>query len=142
MKIVILTVSTLLLSQSIIFAKETLDNTLENREMQAERYLEVNSAREIFRDIAERTQHALPESEREPFINMLTKHLDLDALNNTMQESLIKHFTAKEISVLADFYSIPEAKSAMGKMGIYMADVIPVVQTEMFKAQQKALQEE
>lgn len=142
MKIVILVVLSLLLSQSIISAKETLDNTLENREIQAERYLEVNSAREIFQDIAERTQHALPESEREPFINMLTKHLDLEVLNGTMHESLIKHFTAEEISVLADFYSIPEAKSAMAKMGVYMADVIPVVQTEMFKAQQKALLEE
>lgn len=116
-----------------------LENTLANRKVQAERYLEVNSANDIFQDIAERTQNTIPETERQPFIDMLTKHLDLEALNTTMKKSLIEHFSAEEIAVLADFYSQPAAKSAMGKMGIYMADVIPVVQAEMFKAQQKAL---
>lgn len=138
MKIAISILLSFLFLVNTPYAQESLENTIENRELQAERYLEVNSAREIFQDIAERTQNALPESERKPFIDMMTKHLDLEALNNTMQASLIKHFTASEIAVLADFYSQPEAKSAMSKMGIYMADVIPVVQTEMFKAQQKA----
>ncbi len=142
MKIAILAVLPLLLSQNIISAEISLENTLENREAQAERYLEVNSAREIFQDIAARTQNALPESERESFLNMLTKHLDLEVLNDTMSQSLIKHFTAKEIAVLADFYSQPEAKSAMSKMGIYMADIMPVVQMEMIKAQQKAIQKD
>ena len=141
MKIAILAVLPLLFSQNIISTEISLENTLKNREAQAERYLEVNSAREIFQDIAKRTQNALPESERESFLDMLTKHLDLEVLNDTMSQSLIKHFTAKEIAVLADFYSQPEAKSAMGKMGTYMADVMPVVQMEMIKAQQKALQE-
>lgn len=142
MKIAILAVLPLLLSQNIISAEISLENTLENREAQAERYLEVNSAREIFQDIAARTQNALPESERESFLNMLTKHLDLEVLNDTMSQSLIKHFTAKEIAVLADFYSQPEAKSAMSKMGIYMADIMPIVQMEMIKAQQKAIQKD
>lgn len=142
MKIAIVAVLPLLFSQNITFAETSLENTLENRKVQAERYLEVNSARDIFQDIAERTQNALPESERKSFLDMLTNHLDLEVLNDTMSHSLIKHFTAKEISVLADFYSQPEAKSAMSKMGTYMADIMPVVQMEMIKAQRKALQKD
>lgn len=143
MKKTMLCALSLLLWYGLTQAKENsqdgLANTPENRQLQAERYLQVNSANDIFQDIAERTQHALPETERQPFIDMMTKHLDLETLNATMKQSLIKHFSAEEIAVLADFYSQPAAKSAMSKMGIYMADVIPVVQAEMFKAQQKAL---
>nr|CAA6816304.1 MAG: Unknown protein [uncultured Thiotrichaceae bacterium] len=136
----LLLVFSLLLLHSNTFAQNELENTLENRKIQAERYLQVNSAQDIFQDISARTQSVLPENERTPFMELMTKHLDVRVLNETMNESLIKHFTAQEIAVLADFYSIPEAKSAMSKMGVYMADVIPVVQLEMFKAQQKAMQ--
>ncbi|MEZ5534028.1 MAG: DUF2059 domain-containing protein [Thiolinea sp.] len=142
MKMVLLiTVLPLFLLQGIILAEESITNTLKNRYLQADRYLEVNSPQEIFEEIAESTQYMLPESERQNFVDTLTKHLDMDVLTDGMRASLVKTFTAEEIAVLADFYSKPAAKSAMNKMGLYMSDIMPVVQSEMFKAQQKVLQE-
>jgi hypothetical protein len=128
--------------QGSILAREVIENTLENRQLQARRYLQVNPPQEIFRDIAESTRHMLPEAERQSFTDILTKHLDMDIVRVQMSSSLINRFTAEEIAVLADFYSLPAAKSAMNKMGLYMSDIMPVVQTEMFKAQQKMLQDE
>lgn len=128
--------------QSGLLATEVLENTLKNREMQAERYLQANPPQDIFQSIAEQNQHMIPTQERQEFVDMLTKHLDMEALNNEMRSSLVKRFTAEEIAVLADFYSMPAAKSAMNKMGLYMSDIMPVVQTEMLKAQRKAMQEQ
>jgi hypothetical protein len=38
---------------------------------------------------------------------------------------------------LADFYGSPVGKSAMQKFGAYMADLMPVLQAEIIKAQAK-----
>jgi hypothetical protein len=88
--------------------------------------------------LAERTASSLPEAERKPYTEMLTKYLDLSVITQAMQVSLVKYFTADELKVLADFYSMPAAKSAMGKMDNYLTDILPVVQAEMLKAQQQA----
>lgn len=116
-----------------------LEDSLANRAEQADRYLSVNSPQAIFKDIADRTREFIPEAEQQPFIDMLTKHLNMEILSEAMKRAMMEHFTADELSALADFYSHPSAKSAMNKMGGYMADVIPIVQDEMIKAQQKAM---
>ncbi|MEZ5448957.1 MAG: hypothetical protein R3E89_08125 [Thiolinea sp.] len=114
MKILLLSLLIYSLFGSVTFA---LEDSLPNRQEQADRYLRVNSPQDIFQDIAERTKDSLPAPEQQPFIDMLTKHLDMDVLATTMKQSLIHHFTADEIAALADFYSLPGAKSAMSKMG-------------------------
>jgi len=115
-----------------------LENNPENRAIQAERYLKFNSPQDIFAGIAERTKISLPRSEQHTFMLTITEYLDMKALSAAMKTSLVTHFTAEEIAALANFYSMPGSKSAMNKMGIYMSDVLPVVQQEMLKAQQKA----
>lgn len=115
-----------------------IEDTTANRQQQAARYLAANPPQEIFQEIADTTMNALPPAERQPYTDMLTKHLDMVAVSSAMQEAMIKHFTAEELCALADFYNAPGAKSAMGKMRAYMSDVMPVVQSEMMKAQQKA----
>lgn len=119
----------------LVFA---LEDKSENRELQAKRYLEANPPKAIIEALAERTASSLPEAERKPYTEMLTKYLDLSVITQAMQVSLVKYFTADELKVLADFYSMPAAKSAMGKMDNYLTDILPVVQAEMLKAQQQA----
>jgi hypothetical protein len=68
---------------------------------------------------------------------MLTKNLDIEALTTAMQGAMVKHFSADELSALADFYGSPVGKSAMSKFGAYMAEVMPALQAEMVKAVQK-----
>jgi hypothetical protein len=80
----------------------------------------------------------LPEAERQRFKDTLTSALDIDALTKAMVEAMVKHFTTEELKALADFYGSPVGKSAMSKFGSYMAEVMPVVQSEMMKAHAKA----
>ncbi len=142
MKTMLLLLTLLLFPRPATFlAHEALDNTLENRRLQAERYLRVNSPKDIFNNIAKQILPILPEAEQQTFISMLNKYLDMEAVNNKMRTELMYHFTAEEIAVLADFYSLPAAKSAMSKMNGYMSDIMPVVQEEIFKAQQRALRD-
>ncbi len=143
MKTMSLLLALALFSRPVAFlTHEALDNTPENRRLQAERYLRVNSPRDIFNNIAKQIRPMLPEAEQQTFMNMLNKYLDMEAVNDKMRTELMNHFTAEEIAVLADFYSLPAAKSAMSKMNVYMSDIMPVVQAEIFKAQQKALRDQ
>jgi hypothetical protein len=47
---------------------------------------------------------------------------------------MVKHFSIAELTALADFYELPVAKTAMLKMGVYMAEIMPVIQAEMLRA--------
>ncbi|TXH78063.1 MAG: DUF2059 domain-containing protein [Thiothrix sp.] len=125
-----------------IFAITTLafalEDNVDNRQSQAQRYLEANPPKAMAQALADQTVSMLPEDKQKPYLEMLTKHLDLEVINQSMQASLVKHFTANELEVLANFYSTPEAQTALAKMDKYMAEVLPVLQNEMLKAQQKA----
>ncbi len=118
-----------------------MDNSLENREAQAQRYLETTPPRALFEDMAEKVSVNLPPSEREVFKDLLTKHLDIEALTKTMKTALVNNFTAEELSALADFYGSDVGKSAMTKFGTYLAEVIPSIQNEMQKAYAKVSNE-
>lgn len=115
-----------------------LEDNIDNRQYQADRYLEANPPKAIAQALADQTVAMLPEAERKPYLDMLTKHLDVTVINQAMHNALVKYFTANELEVLANFYSNPEAKTALVKMDGYMTDVLPVLQAEMLKAQQKA----
>jgi hypothetical protein len=65
---------------------------------------------------------------------MMKEFVNYDVINNASIESMAKHFTIAELSALADFYELPVAKTAMQKMGVYMAEVMPVIQAEMLRA--------
>ncbi|HPY40128.1 MAG TPA: DUF2059 domain-containing protein [Thiolinea sp.] len=120
---------------SFVFA---LEDTTSNRQEQARRYLEANPPKAMAQSLADQAAAMLPDLERQPYQDMLTKYLDLSVINQAMQTALVKAFTADELEVLANFYSNPHAKTAMLKMDNYMSDVLPVLQAEMLKAQQKA----
>lgn len=83
----------------------------------------------------------MPDEQRQRFVDLMTKHLDIAKLNTAMRESMAKHFTAGELRALADFYGSELGKSAMAKFGIYMADVMPTVQSEIMAAVGKAQSE-
>jgi hypothetical protein len=68
---------------------------------------------------------------------MMTADLDIGALSKAMTDAMVKHFTTEELKALADFYGSPVGKSAMQKFGAYMADLMPIVQAEIMKAQAK-----
>jgi hypothetical protein len=120
---------------------ETIPDTPENRQKQAERYLLAIPPKTLIEDIAVSMAAARgAASEREKIVHTLISQLDFDAVNRAIKNSLVKVFTADEIKAMADFYGSPAGKSAMSKTREYMTDLRPAVQVELAKAQAKAAQ--
>ncbi len=129
-----MTVRILLILMFFSFPALALEDSYENRVQQAERYMAAIPPEEMMQDMAQNMSMNLPPEQRQEFRSVLLEYLDIDVLSNAMTTSMVKAFTADELSALADFYGSSIAKSAMKKMGIYMADIMPVVQAEIMKA--------
>jgi hypothetical protein len=112
-------------------------DTPETRHHEADRYLQAIPPKALFEDMADKMATNLPADQRQQFKQMMTKDLDIAALSKAMTDAMVKHFTTEELKALADFYGSPVGKSAMQKFGAYMADLMPVIQAEMIKAQIK-----
>ncbi len=118
-----------------------LDDTPENRAAQVERYMRAVPPEDLMQDMATNMANTLPPEHREDFERLMLVYVDNDRIIEAMKESMIKHFTADELAAIAELYESPAGKSAMDKMGVYMADVMPIIMAEMRKAMQ-ALREE
>jgi hypothetical protein len=112
-------------------------DTPETRRREAERYLQVSPPKALFEDMADKMAANLPPDQREQFKWVTTTQLDITALFKAMIDSMVKNFTTDELKALADFYGSPAGKSAMQKFGAYMADIMPVMEAEIMKAQAK-----
>ena len=112
-------------------------DTPETRRHEAERYFQAAPPKALFEDMADKIAVNLPADQRQQFKQMITADLDIPALTKAMIDAMVKHFTTDELKALADFYGSPVGKSAMQKFGAYMADLMPIIQAEMMKAQAK-----
>jgi hypothetical protein len=112
-------------------------DTAEARRREAQRYLEAVPPKAMFEDMAEKMAVNFPPAEREKFKQTLTSQLNIAALTQAMSDALVKHFTIDELKALADFYGSPVGKSAMHKFGGYMAELMPTIEREIRKAQEK-----
>jgi len=127
------TVAIFLLAAS--FPALALDDTPENRAAEADYYLRVVPPQVLMNEMTTKIAATLPENQREIFITLMAKNLDIKELAGLMRDSMIKNFSADELKALADFYGSPVGKSAMSKMGNYMADAMPRLLAELQKAQ-------
>ena len=139
-QLLIFTVAALIAVTSTRAFAQSIADTPDNRRQQAQRYLQATPPKALFEDMGKKMAMNLPPAERDKFIQLFTSQLDIDALTKAMTDAIVKHFTAEEIKALADFYGSPVGKSAMSKFGDYMADLMPVMQAEIMKAQAKANQ--
>jgi hypothetical protein len=124
---------------SIATAAFALDDTPANRTKEAERYLKATPPEDMMKDMADKMAMNMPPESRTEFKNLMTKHLDMAAVTKAIKDAMIKHFTTDELKALADFYGSPVGKSAMKKFGVYMTDAMPVIQTQILKAQGEAI---
>ena len=115
-----------------------IEDTVENRTKEAERYLSVTPPKEMFQDVAKQMAQNYPPEKRDLFIKIMTQYLDIDAVMKSFKDSMIKTFTADELAAMADFYGSPVGIAATKKMGAYMAEIMPTVQAEALKAVAKA----
>lgn len=115
-----------------------LDDTPQNREQQANRYLAAVPPQSMMSDMAAKMAETLPEEQRDQFKALMTKHLDLGRVTAAIKAAMIKTFSADELQALADFYGSDVGKSAMAKMGTYMSEVMPATMNEVQSALVKA----
>jgi hypothetical protein len=118
-----------------------LDDTPQNREQEAARYLASVPPEDVTAGMVQNMVESLPGEQQKTFIAATQKNLNLAAIKTATQAGLVKVFTADELKALADFYSSPLAKSAMGKMGAYMSQVMPEIEKEVDAAAAKAEKE-
>ncbi|HEX4984606.1 MAG TPA: DUF2059 domain-containing protein [Burkholderiales bacterium] len=102
----------------------------------AKRYLEIAQMGKLLDDAQVEMAKMLQPEEREEFLAHMRKTVRVEVLEKAAMDSMVRVFTAEELNALADFYSTPVGKSAMGKFGLYMADVMPAVQEEIVRAMQ------
>jgi hypothetical protein len=134
----IITIATLLCLTALHLLAAT--DTPETRQREAQRYLEAVPPKALFEDIADKMAGNVPPEQRAQFKAMMTSQLDIPALTKAMTDAMVKHFTTDELKALADFYGSPVGKSAMQKFGAYMADLMPMIQNEIMRAQAKVNQ--
>lgn len=93
--------------------------------------------KDMMRDMVMESVKNLPENVRPAYVQFMTKAIRVDVMEGAALASMAQHFTVKELNALADFYGSAEGRSAMKKFGAYMADVMPVIQQEMLRAQKQ-----
>jgi hypothetical protein len=108
----------------------------EQRVAAAKRYLEVAQMSKITDDTVNELAKGFPAEQRDKFLDFMHNAVRPEVLEQAAMASMVKVFTAEELNALADFFGSPVGRSAMGKFGVYMADVMPVIQQEMFRALQ------
>jgi hypothetical protein len=111
-----------------------LDDTPATRAAQADLYLQAVPPGALLNDMTEKMAATMPENQRASFKTLMNQNLDINTLANVMRTAMIKNFTADELKALADFYGSPVGKSAMAKMGAYMADAMGPMMNELKRA--------
>jgi len=129
--------SLLLLSLFIPALHALAADSEEERIAAARRYLGVAQMSKITDDTVTELAKAVPVEQRDAFLAFMRNAVRPEVLEQAAMASMVKVFTAEELNALADFFGSPVGKSAMGKFGVYMADVMPVIQQEMFRALQQ-----
>jgi len=126
---------TMSLSMSL-FASDKGDSP-DARLKAAKRYLQVAPMSKMVNDSILEMAQRVPPVKRAEFIKYMNVVMRVDFLEKVALEGMVKTFTTKELKALADFYGSEVGRSIMSKFGIYMAEVMPVLQQEI----QRALQE-
>jgi len=134
-------ITAFLLVVFIVPSTQALEDTPENRQEQATRYVSTTPPVELLTDMAKQMATNLPEDKRKLFVDLMTKHMDMKAFEKIMHDAMVVHFSADELKALADFYGSAIGKSAMGKIAAYTADIMPHIKKEVMNAQQKAANE-
>ena len=97
----------------------------------ADRLLKVQAPKEMLEDIAGKLSVSLPPAQQQAYIDAMTEPAFVERFTAAARDALAKHFTVEELDALSEFYQRPVARSAMAKMGDYMASLMPFIQAEL-----------
>jgi hypothetical protein len=123
----------ILLFGSLTFPVLALDDTIANREQQAERYLAERSLKAMLTaDLAANADKDGPELHDEKM--RLLKFIDWQTIDKNVRELTIKIYTADELKALADMCATPAGCSALKKTDEFGKAIAPIVQLELSRA--------
>jgi hypothetical protein len=117
---------------------EGVADTPENRQQQAQRYLQATSPKGIPDDIVEQLAMNEAPADRGQFKAAVLAKFDKAAVTKIMMASLTERLSAEELKALADFYGSPIGKSALSKVNDCWADIFSSIQKEVASAVTKA----
>lgn len=117
---------------------QLVKDTPEERLNWAQEYMRVMPMSDLLDDMTNKMSANMKSDVAEKFKSLMKKSIDVQLLEKTARDSMVKHFTASELRALAQFYGSNEGKSVMKKFGEYMADVMPIMQAQVMQAAQKA----
>lgn len=113
------------------FASAQAADDLVARQAAAKHYTEVMPMAQMMLEMSEEMTKQMPPEKRDDIVHMMTKELNFDTIQSAAEASLAKNFTVKELQAMTAFAESPEGRSSMKKMKLYMADVMPVIGSEI-----------
>jgi hypothetical protein len=142
MRITIAIVGMVLLAMPLSAQAEDAADTPASREAAAERYAKTTDMKAMLGQMADEMSRNVPAHLRDVFESAMKKHVRIDMIEAATKAALVKHFTAQELTALAEFYESPVGRSAMSKIAVYMADLQPLMIAEVQRAVAEAIKEQ
>jgi hypothetical protein len=113
-----------------------LEDTKENRTIQAERHLKEFSMADMLEDTWTQMFKFPPfsawsEKQKKYFTKRMTAIVSSEEYNKILLDVFTETFTADELKAFADFYASKHGKSSMKKMNLLVANMMPKIQGMM-----------
>ena len=111
----------------------SIADTTENRVAAAVRYMAAVQVETIYENAIKEMAEKLPEEKRPAFEREARGAFGAETAKRITLSVLIRNFTAGELNALADFFSLPEGRSAVAKLRAAGAEISQACRAEMDK---------
>ena len=112
-------------------------DTPETRRSAAFKYLAAVPVENVVDDMVDALAKQIPAERRQECVRLMMKITRLDTVKALTVDGIAKHFTVAEIDAMTKFYGSAEGQAIVKKLGLYMGDVLPAIQAELFRALQE-----
>ena len=99
---------------------------------------EIRPAKAQVMEAVNEVSRNLPPLERDKFLKMVDRGLDVEKLDKLSRDTMMDLFTVAELQKMVDYFGSPEAKSIGEKLPKYQAKIQP----ELFKMMDAAMMEQ
>lgn len=123
----------------VAYSDDLMNDTYDNRVAAVKEYLKITPVEKMMKDATLELSKTLPKDSQKEYFNLVMSSIETEKLEKATLDSMTKVFTLAEIKALNKFYSSKEGNSVMRKIGVYMADIMPVIQEELQKAHISAI---
>jgi hypothetical protein len=106
-------------------------DTPEHRLEAAREYQRISPLKTTLDNAIQDLAKQFPPEKRDGFIQFMRMNISAEAVDQKATQAMADHFTVGEIRALTSFYSSPEGRSINEKYGAYMADIMPVIQSQL-----------